>query len=135
QRPITYFEIVRDGKVVERVDVKGGRKKVDVSRKLLFKRSGWLAIRAGHVKPAALNWGRTLTAAHSSPIYVTVNDRLPADKDSAKYMIARMDTTIEWADSTATWSSDKYKARALTSYRKARAFYEQALDRAAADGQ
>ena len=133
QRRISYFEIVQDGEVVHRVAVKPDQKTVKVSHKLTFSRSGWLAVRAGHPRREPDNWDKVPTAAHSSPIYVTVNGRLPAVKASAEYMAARVGAAIAWGDSVAVWSSPAYKARALASFRKAHEFYEAALTRAAED--
>ena len=132
QRPIAYLEVVQDGEVVHHVAVKGGQKEVKVSLKLSFTRSGWLAVRAGAEKPDPENWENTITAAHSSPIYVTVNGELPAVKASAEYLVARCGVATEWARNEALWSSDEYKARAVAGFTKAQDFYKAALARAIA---
>ena len=130
QRPISYVHLIKNGQVLERIEVKPGRKKVKLSRKVKFSRSGWLALRAGTTRRDPDNWENTLTAAHTSPVYVTVNGRLPADKTSAKYMVARLDATIKWVNEEAMWSSDAAKAKALAGFTQARAFYAAALKRA-----
>ena len=135
QRPITYFEIVQDGKVVHHVDVKPGQKTITVRQSITFERSGWIAVRAGHVKRDRDNWERVTTAAHSSPIYVTVNGRPRAVRKSAEYMVGRVEVAIRWAENEAMWSSPAYKARALASFRQALDFYKAALKRAIEDGQ
>jgi hypothetical protein len=130
QRPVKFFEIIKDGAVAARIDVEEGQKTVDLSREVVFKRSGWLAVRARHDKNDRDNWHHAMTAAHSSPIYVTVNSQLPAVKASAEYMTSRLEATLEWARTKAMWSSDESKNKALASFNQARQFYQAALLRA-----
>ena len=70
------------------------------------------------------------TAAHTSPIYVSVNHRLPAVRDSAKYMAARVGVALNWVTNEAQFSTAEYRQRAVTSFRKAKEFYEAAEQRA-----
>ena len=130
QRPIKYLHLIKDGQIIERVEVKDGQKSAGISRKVTFDRSGWLALRAGHTRPDPENWENTITAGHTGPIYVTLNGRLPADKASAAYLVARLDATVKWAREVAVWSSEESKAKALEGFREARAFYAAALKRA-----
>ena len=103
---------------------------MELSKEIVFQKSGWLAVRARHVRNDPDNWHHTITAAHSSPIYVTLNDQLPAVKESAEYMTARLDATLQWAESDAVWSNDAYKNKAISSFKQAKQFYEAALRRA-----
>jgi hypothetical protein len=130
QRSIKFLELVVDGEVMAEVDVPEGRKTVELSKEISFNKSGWLAVRARHEKNDPDNWHHTITAAHSSPIYVTVNDELPAVKSSAEYMVARLEATIDWVDAEAMWSSDEYRRKAIASFENAKAFYEAATERA-----
>jgi len=132
QRPIKYFELIRDGKVVVSLRVPPGRERSDIVKNLTFARSGWLAARARHDRADPENWERAITAAHSSPIYVTVAGKLPAVKGSAEYLVARMDMTLQWAEKTAVWSTPQSKARAMKGFEQAREFYGKALSRAVA---
>jgi hypothetical protein len=129
-RPIKFFEIVVDGAVVTEVEVLDGQKTVDVDKEILFHKSGWLAVRARHERNDPDNWHHTITAAHSSPIYVTIDYQLPAVKESAEYMTARLEATVKWAETDARWSSDEYKSKAMASFKQAKAFYEAARQRA-----
>lgn len=130
QRPVKFFEIVVDGTVAAQVEVPNGQKTVDVRKEILFRKSGWLAVRARHERTDPDNWHHTITAAHSSPIYLTINDQLPAVKESAEYMTARLEATLKWAEADALWSSDEYKSRAISSFKQAKKFYDAALQRA-----
>ena len=130
QRAIKFFELLINGVVVAQVEA-NGQKTVELSKEIPFHRSGWLAVRARHVETDSDNWHHTTTAAHSSPIYVTVNDELPAVRGSAEYMVARLEATLEWAKGDdALWSSDEYRQRALSSFQQAKSFYEAAAERA-----
>ncbi|MHC4996470.1 MAG: CehA/McbA family metallohydrolase [Planctomycetota bacterium] len=130
QKSIKYLELIVNGEVTEQIRVAADQKEIQLDKKLNFKRSGWIALRARHDRSHPDNWHHGITAAHTSPIYVTVNDQPPAVKASAKYMVARLEATIRWANTEAMWSSDAYKNKALTSFRLAKVFYETALQRA-----
>ena len=100
--------------MVSEVEVREGQKSVEINKELPFRKGGWLAVRARHVKNDPDNWHHTITAAHSSPIYVTINNELPAVRASAEYMVARLQETRIWADVEAMWSSEEYKSKALS---------------------
>jgi hypothetical protein len=61
---------------------------------------------------------------------VKINDELPAVKESADYMVARMNATLGWAETDARWSSDEYRRKAISSFQQAKSFYEAAKARA-----
>ena len=129
QRPIKFLELLTDGTLVAEAEVPEGQKTVELNKELSFRKSGWLAVRARHVKNDPDNWHHTITAAHSSPIYVTINDELPAVKASAEYLVARLDATLNWIDAEAMWSSEEYKQKAISSFEQAKKFYQEALKR------
>jgi len=130
QRPMRFLELVVNGKVASQIRVPDGENTAGINKEISFDESGWLAVRARHDRSNPDNWHHTITAAHSSPIYVTVNDELPAVKDSAEYMVARLEATLRWAEAKALWSSDEYKRKATSSFRQAKKFYESARARA-----
>ena len=130
QKPITYFQIVQNGQVVYEQPVEQDSKTVEIRKELTFSASGWLAVRCGNRRSDRNNWENAFTAAHSSPVYVNVNGRLPADKPSAEYMIARVKTSLQWAEKTAMFSTGEYRRRAVESFQMALHFYEDALQRA-----
>lgn len=130
QRPINYIQIIQSGRIVHEIQGDDLEKKNELYHKLTFEKSGWIALRAGHDTPDPEDWWGYTMAAHSSPIYVTVNEELPANADDANYLLARIDTTLEWAETNAIWSSQSTKQTAIKSFQKARRFYEIALERA-----
>ena len=72
----------------------------------------------------------TPNCAHTSPVWVCVDGRATAVAESARYMVARLEYTVTWAETRAYWSNGQARANALDGIRKALGFYEQALARA-----
>ena len=132
QHPIKFFEIIVNGKVLHQLKVPAGQKTTTVAREIKFRESGWLAVRARHDRPNGDNWHWGITAAHSSPIYVTVNQQPPAVEESARYLVGRLDTTLKWARETAIWSGATSREKDIASFLTARSFYQAALTRARA---
>ena len=130
QRPINYIQVIQDGEVVHEFRIDDYQQRTQLSHQLTFENSGWIALRAGHDKPDPEDWWNYTIAAHTSPIYVTINGQPPAKANDAKYLLARMDTTLEWAKTKAIWSSRSTKQTAIQSFQKARSFYQKSLERA-----
>lgn len=130
QVSINHLELIVNGKPVSQQEVAAGEKEARLSQAVEFSESGWLAVRARSDQPNPDNWHRQITAAHSSPIYVTIGDRLPAVKSSAEYMVARLNTTLRWAEHRAIWSNNEARENALEAFEQAKAFYGSALERA-----
>ena len=61
---------------------------------------------------------------------MTINDQLPAVNESANYLVARMDATLQWAEEDARWSNDEYQLKAISSFQQSKRFYEVARERA-----
>jgi hypothetical protein len=135
EKPVDEVEIIKNGKVEKIWSISPNGKSFESSVDLTFNASDWCAVRVKSNDSHWDNWGRnnTRTAAHTSPFYIKIMDTLPANSDSARYMIARMDETIKWHGSEAIWSTEEYKARALQSLKEAKTFYEDALARSGHD--
>jgi hypothetical protein len=131
EKPVDEVEIVKNGVVVKKWSLSANEKTFESSWDLIFKTSGWCAVRVKSNDPHWDNWGRnnTRTAAHTSPFYINIKDTLAAKAESAHYMIGRMEETIKWHANEAIWSSKEYEDRALQSLKEAKAFYEAALAR------
>ncbi len=130
QRPITHLELILNGRVARTVEAAPGRKEFELNTEVKVSESGWLALRARSDSKDPDNWHQEATAGHTSPIYFTVNNRPPADRDSARYLVARINESIRWANEDAIWTSEDAKRRAIDSFTLAREFYEAALERA-----
>lgn len=130
QQPINYVQLVHDGEVVYEIRSSKLPKQNRFEFDLAVDHSGWIALRAGHDTANPEDWWSYTQAAHTSPIYLTVNGEQPANADDARYLLARLDTTLQWAETGAIWSSSKTKWEALDSFKRARSIYEAALNRA-----
>ncbi len=130
QRPINYLQIIQDGEVAYEIRKDRFEQEADFDFELIFKQSGWIALRAGHDTSDPEDWWGYTMAAHTSPLYVTVNDESPANKEDAKYLMARVDKTLDWAQNEAIWTSPTTRYTAIESFQRAHRFYEQALERA-----
>lgn len=127
QRPISYIQIIQDGEVVHELREEELPKQNRITRELSFERSGWIALRVGADKSNPEDWWAYPMAAHTSPVYVTVNEELPANTADANYLLARLDATLQWTETGAIWSSAATKQTAIESIEKARSFYRKAL--------
>jgi hypothetical protein len=130
QRPVNYLQLIHNGKVIHEVRVDDYQQRLSIFHKLNVEESGWIALRAGADKPDSEDWWNYTMAAHTSPIYITVNNQQPTNAEDAKYLRARLDTTLAWADTDAIWSSPDSKRTAIDSFKEARSFYESAIQRA-----
>jgi hypothetical protein len=131
QRPINYIQLIQDGQVVHEIRGSHLPKQNAFTHKINFKQSGWIALRVGHDTPDPEDWWGYTQAAHTSPIYVSVNNKAPANSEDAEYLLARLETTLKWAKTEAIWSSSTSKEIAISSFEEARRFYKNALLRGA----
>ncbi|NKB72222.1 MAG: hypothetical protein GKR89_34520 [Candidatus Latescibacteria bacterium] len=128
-RKLGVLELVWNGKVVERRPLDNSDHRVFATQ-LNIGESGWLAARIYGEGPEELNWMHMPSAAHTSPVYVTIDGQPAAVSQSARYMIARLEGTLDWARDNERWSSTAYRERALDSFRRAKSYYQRALGRA-----
>ena len=128
-RPSGALELLWNGEVVETWPLEGDEHRL-LTAEFKAGESGWLAARVYGKVPEALNWMSLPGAAHTSPVYVTRNGQPAAVAASARYMIARLEGTLDWARGNDRWSSVAYRARALDSFERAKNYYRRALDRA-----
>ena len=131
--PVSKAELIQDGKVVHTVSVAKDQRDLTIKSDLTFTGSGWLAFRVTSPKTGVTGrWNFKRCSAHTSPIYVTVNGKLPADLPSATYLVARLDASIKWIESEAAFSSEQNRQDARKSFAQAKQFYVDALARAKA---
>ena len=86
--PVRYLEIVWNGRVVSRYFDAEGRSVWDHAERLRVTESGWVAVRVQ---------GDPGTEAHSNPVYVDVEGRLPFDDDACGQILARLEGSIRSA--------------------------------------
>lgn len=125
--PVEVVEIIKDGRVVERVAVVGDPDHGWVAEAELnvpFRRSGWVAARARATEPDPESWQERIPAAHTSAIRVQVEGRPGNAAASASFFVRRLEVSERWAQSEGKWSTDASKARALEGFRQAREFFD-----------
>ena len=130
ERSIEVLEIVLDGAVVHRVEVPAGKKVSKLSAEVSIERSGWLAARAGPREQRIGRGDRILPAAHTSPVYVTVDGEKPADAESAAYLMARTEAAVRWAREQAMWTSKDVEENVVETLQRARATFSEVIERA-----
>ncbi len=83
--PIRYVDLIRNGRVVSRDFAAEGRASWELSRRIELSSSGWVAVRA---------YSDAGTEAHSNPVYVYLDGKLPFDDDACGQILARLDSSI-----------------------------------------
>jgi hypothetical protein len=128
---VQTVELVENGGIVRREQVDASTGGVAVDRRFAWEivpeRSGWYAVRALYLSP-----DRRLRQAHTSPVYVSIDDRPIAFRRSAEYMIRWVDRLIEVAGMPDRYHRESDRSEVLAQYWQARRFYE-AVARAAHD--
>lgn len=121
------LEVVHDGYVVASRDLRKDKPNPTVESELEIEirpsTSGWLASRALYRASDGL-----LRQAHSSPIYISVDDRPTASAEDALYMLRWIDrlTSIAQSDQHPFPDNDT-RREVLDTYAKSQAVYEQIL--------
>lgn len=124
------LQIIHDGRVVASkqllAEIPAPTVEADLEFELTPGRSGWLAARALFRAPDGL-----LRQAHTSPIYISVDNKPTASADDARYMLRWIDHLVEVANSEASrFPNDDARQSVLTIFGEARAKYEQIIETA-----
>ena len=83
--PVRYVDLIRNGRVVSRDFAAQGRASWELSRRIKLSSSGWVAVRA---------YSDAGTEAHSNPVYVYLDGKLPFDDDACGQILARLDSSL-----------------------------------------
>ena len=83
--PVRYVDLIRNGRVVSRDFAADGRADWELSRRIEASSSGWVAVRA---------YSDAGTEAHTNPVYVYLDGKLPFDDDACGQILARLDASI-----------------------------------------
>ncbi|HUV41848.1 MAG TPA: CehA/McbA family metallohydrolase [Sedimentisphaerales bacterium] len=122
-QPVDSLEVIHNGKVVKTISLKDKipspilEQQIDFS--LTPQHSGWLAARAIFTAPD----GR-LRQAHSSPVYILVDDKPIAFKQDAEYMIDWIDKLIEVNRRKTGYKSQTQRDEVEAIFRKPKNIYE-----------
>lgn len=121
--PVDHFEVICSGKVVQTLELPGGRDSADAAGSLPMKESGWCVLRAssdGAEYPVLDNY----VYATTSPVYVTVGGKAPRSPEDAKYFSAWIARTIDVTAHYPDWNSPAEKEYVLKRLAEAKAIYE-----------
>lgn len=122
------LQIIHDGRIVASRDLRREPPdpvvETDLDVTVTPKRSGWIASRALFRAPDGL-----LRQAHTSPVYVSVDDRPAASAEDARYMLRWIDHLAAIAKSQSDHFPDTDAQQSvLTIYSEARSRYEQVVE-------
>jgi hypothetical protein len=118
--PLEAVEVIRDGSVVERLEVRPSGDHYR-PRPLVFERSGWLLVRA------IANVPETFRFASTAPFYVEVGDRArTVHRDDVDFFLRWIDERIASLeeDRAGNLRDPAEKAAVLAPHRTARTFFE-----------
>ena len=117
------LQLVHNGLVVESIDLSKGQPTPVLDRSVTWripaKRSGWIAARSLFRAPDGL-----LRQAHTSPIYITVDDQPIASREDARYMMRWIDRLIDIAHRPDRFPTEADRQAVLDTYARARAVYQ-----------
>ena len=121
--PVDHLELIWNGAVAARLDIKEDRQSADVTGKVDVTGSGWLLVRAWNdgPDPAVLD---TYPYATTSPIYVRVAGKVRRSSDAATYFLRWVDRIREAVEKDASYRTPDERAAVLQDVDRARAFYE-----------
>ena len=122
-QPIDRLELIYNGRIIKGVDLKDQPASPTLRRSVTMDfaptRSGWIAARALFVAPDGC-----LRQAHTSPVYITVDDKPTASRQDAEFMIRWLDRIAEIARQPDRYDTTDQTKHTLTLFQKARKVYE-----------
>jgi len=146
QLPYHRLEIVRNGRVIAEASPSGPRNRAEIYLESPLKQSCWFAARAledltvyrrqdlsfsmVHADKGTLlsNYFGTrrpeTVFAHSSPVYVILDDKPIRSWEDAQYYVRYLDNCIQWLKTEAKFSKPSDKERSIEAFLKGRAIYE-----------
>jgi hypothetical protein len=122
------LQLIHSGSIVKTVDLSGKQLSSVLDHKVTWTlqptRSAWIAARALFRAPDGL-----LRQAHTSPIYIVVDDKLIAHRADALYMMRWIDRLVEIAQLPDRYPRVSDRQVVLGTYARARAVYQGIADR------
>jgi hypothetical protein len=121
--PIDHFELIFNGRVIASHHLNGARTQADVSERVEIPASGWLVLRAwnDHSNPKIQD---IYPYASTSPIYVTVDQKLPRSPADAAYFVSWLDRVIAGATARSDYNSPQEKQNTLQYLNAARTVFQ-----------
>lgn len=108
--PLHLMEIVVNGKVVASTSSVSGDTRLAISEKIRVDRSCWIAARCGSKMQVHHCWVANL-GAHTSPVYVVVDNQDVFNPSDASYMLTLIDGGLTYLDTLSVrYNEDRHLA-------------------------
>lgn len=120
--PLDRFELVQNGRVVERILLTGDRRHAAFKKDVRAEASSWFTLQA-FANASAHPTEDSRPMATTNPIYVHVGDRPIRSRASAEYFVRWIDKLTEMARAHPGWRSEKEKSHVLAQFAEAREVY------------
>jgi hypothetical protein len=109
-QPIHGLEIIHNGKIVAKTSSTEGAKRLELKEKIKIDGSGWLAARCYSYHRVWHVWPVNV-AAHTSPIYVVVNNQEVFNPSDAVYIMTLVHGGMEWLDTLSIKADEQTHQR------------------------
>ena len=129
--PVKKLELIHGGHVIAKKENPDNLLDLTIEIKTRVTKSSWFAARA--YSPEILDYqkwdflgpsgGGVPLMAHTSPIYIEVDDKPTTSEEDAAYLITLCDSAIEWAESTGRFEKAEQKKEMIELFQKAKARY------------
>jgi hypothetical protein len=127
--PVESFEIIHNGRIIKKIDLNSKIPDPVLEEQIEFtvnpEQSGWVAARALFYNPKHF-----LRQAHTSPIYISVDNKPVAFKEDAERLIFWINRLIDVNKRKERYSSDQERKEALQKYLEAKNIYEHIMAQA-----
>jgi hypothetical protein len=121
--PVDHLELVRNGKVVGDIPLRGDRTRADTAITVPVTESGWYVLRAFADRPATPILD-LYPFASTSPVYVTVDGQPVRSREDAEYFLAWVDRVKEETGRHEGWNTPAERDSVLATIARARAEFE-----------
>jgi hypothetical protein len=140
-----HLEIVANGEVIAEATPSGPRHRAKIDIEYPIRRSCWIAARAyediGSYRSRGLDFSKVHSEqgtmhgdyygtrrpetvfAHSSPVYVTLDDKPVRSWDDAQYYVRFLDNCIQWLETEAKFARPSDKRSSIEAFQAGRAIY------------
>jgi hypothetical protein len=117
--PVDHLELIRNGKVIASVPLRGDRTRADTLLTVAVQESGWYVVRAyaDHPRLPILD---LYPFASTSAFYVTVGGKPVRSSEDAAYFVAWIDRVREEVEKYEGWNTAEEKKEALGAIARAR---------------
>jgi hypothetical protein len=118
--PLHRIEIVMNGQVVAAADRRDGARSLSVSKKVKVTASSWIAARCGSELSRHVNWVDRI-GAHTSPVYVVVDNQEIFSPSEANYMLTLIDGGLTYLDTLSVRYDEERHRKMKAVYQRAKA--------------